>query len=324
MKRYELDGRHNPLSARPNPWQLASQYYNNPSFNPVSTAYPDLHSAFAVEIDCSWDAVQHLGPISPEKAKDKFSKMRVETNIVMNKWNRSGNGEGSTPRPDECTDEYDPNDHLGGSSEDRANFLGTSGPHILYLWQKSDDFNILNQVVQMIANGQEFDGKPPSVYKKKNPKEKAAVDDGDQKREAFLSKMHVHIRETNSNLQIHNLENMQQTLDSLRKRLHVAEDKYDDMEDGEKPPKRMRRQSNRIQEIRNDIMCKQADMQELRKKMMMVTPAEAAPPAGTEGTSAADTAERAADGAGGSGPPAEQDSDYDSSDDNLYLVELAA
>ena len=151
LKRHELDARHNPLSARPNPWQLASQYYNNPDFKPVSTAYPDLHSALAVEIDCSWDAVQHLGPISPEKAKDKFSKMRVETNVVLNKWNRSGNGEGSTPRPDECTDEYDPDDHLGGSSEDRANFLGNSGPHILYLWQKSDDFGILNQVVQITS-----------------------------------------------------------------------------------------------------------------------------------------------------------------------------
>ena len=96
------------------------------------------------------------------------------------------------------------------------------------------------------------------------------------------------------------------------------------MKDDGKSPKHMKRQSDLIKEISNDIMCKQADMQELRKKMMMVTPAEAAPPAGTDGTSAADTAERAADGAGGSGPPAEQDSDYDSSDDNLYLVELAA
>ena len=96
------------------------------------------------------------------------------------------------------------------------------------------------------------------------------------------------------------------------------------MKDDGKSPKHMKHQSDLIKEISNDIMCKQADMQELRKKMMMVTPAEAAPPAGTEGTSAADTAERAADGAGGSGPPAEQDSDYDSSDDNLYLVELAA
>ena len=268
LKRHELDGRHNPLSARPNPWQLASQYYNNPSFNPVSTAYPDLHSAFAVEIDCSWDAVQHLGPISPEKAKDKFSKMRVETNIVMNKWNRSGNGEGSTPRPDECSDEYDPNDHLGGSSEDCANFLESSGPHILYLWQKSDDFGILNQVVQMIADGQKFDGTASSVYKKKTPKDKAAVDVDDVqiKQEAFLSQMNDLICATNSNLALHNLENMRQTLgDLLRKRLHDAdEDKYDDMKDQEKPPKCMKRQSNRIKEIRNDIMCKQADIQEFQ------------------------------------------------------------
>ena len=312
LKRHELDGRHNPLSARPNPWQLASQYYNDPSFKPVSTAYPNLHSALAVEIDCSWDAVLHLGPISPEKAKDKFSKMRVETNIVMNKWNRSGNGEGTTPRPDECADEYDPNDHLGGSSEDRANFLGTSGPHILYLWQKSDDFGILNQVVQMIADGQEFDGTAPSVYKKKNPTDKAAVDVDDE-RKAFLSEMHVHIRETNSNLAVYNLENMRQTLGNLRKRLHQEEDKYYDLEDAEKPPKRMRRQSDRIKEIMNDIMCQEADIQEFRENMM-VTPAPAAPP-GTEGTSAADSAERAADGTGGSSPPAEQDSDYSTDED---------
>ena len=205
--------------------------------------------------------------------------MRVETNVVLNKWNRSGNREGSTPRPDECTDEYDPDDHLGGSSEDRANFLGNSGPHILYLWQKSDDFGILNQVVQMIADGHEFDGKPPSVYKKKKPKDNAAVDVDDE-RKAFLSQMHDHLRATNTNLAVFNLENMRQTLGNLQKRLHEAEDKYDDMKDEEKPPKRMRCQSDRIEEISNEIMCKQADIEEFQK---MVTPAAAAPPTGTEG-----------------------------------------
>ena len=82
-----------------------------------------------------------------------------------------------------------------------------------------------------------------------------------------------------------------------------------------------RRQSNRIKEISNNIMCKEAAIQGFRKKMM-VTPAAAAPP-GTEGTSAADSAERAADGTGGSSPPAEQDSDY-STDEDLLLVNLAA
>ena len=39
----------------------------------------------------------------------------------------------------------------------------------------------------MIADGKEFDGTAPSVYKKKNPKDKAAVDDIQIKQEAFLS-----------------------------------------------------------------------------------------------------------------------------------------
>ena len=77
-----------------------------------------------------------------------------------------------------------------------------------------------------------------------------------------------------------------------------------------------RRQSNHIKEIiRNDIMCMEADIQQFWKKMM-VTPAAAAPPR-TEGMSAVD-------GTGGSSPPAEQDSDYESTDKDLLLVELAA
>ena len=52
---------------------------------------------------------------------------------------------------------------------------------------------------------------------------------------------------------------------------------------------------------------------------MMVTPAAAAPPTGTEGMR-----RRSADGTpGGGSPPAEQDLDY-STDEDLYLVELAA
>ena len=51
----------------------------------------------------------------------------------------------------------------------------------------------------------------------------------------------------------------------------------------------------------------------------MVTPATAAPPTGTEGTR-----RRSADGTpGGSSPPAGKDLDY-STDEDLYLVELAA
>ena len=84
--------------------------------------------------------------------------------------------------------------------------------------------------------------------------------------------------------------------------LFDSPDKYNDMKDNEKPPKRMKRQSNRIKEIRNDIMCKQADIQEFQQKLSAAAPR-------TEGTSAADSTERAAD-AGGSSPPAEQDPDY--------------
>ena len=83
----------------------------------------------------------------------------------------------------------------------------------------------------MIADGQEFDGTAPSVHKKKNPKDKAAVDDVQIKQEAFLSQMNDHICDTNSNPALHNLENMRQTLGDLKKRLHDAEDKYDDMKD---------------------------------------------------------------------------------------------
>ena len=47
------------------------------------------------------------------------------------------------------------------------------------------------------------------------------------------------------------------------------------MKDDGKSPKHMKRQSDLIKEISNDIMCKQADIKEFQKKLL-ATPAPAA------------------------------------------------
>ena len=70
--------------------------------------------------------------MTPEKLKDMWAKMRVQLNILMSKWKRSGNSEGT--RGDDIDDE---DSELGGCNKEKQNFLGSYGPHILYLWEHS-------------------------------------------------------------------------------------------------------------------------------------------------------------------------------------------
>ena len=96
-----------------------------------------------------------LSAATPEECSHKFATMTVELQKMISRWSLSGKG-------DEDLDEYDADEdgdlHVfgclkrcsQGALDSRANFLGTSQPYILYLWEYLNVHDLLKTSFQRL------------------------------------------------------------------------------------------------------------------------------------------------------------------------------
>lgn len=71
--------------------ELCANKYNDPSFEPVSNVYLDLHDDFMSPIVLRQEDAPF---VSPDKIKDKLSSARCKALRVISDWEKSGNGSG--------------------------------------------------------------------------------------------------------------------------------------------------------------------------------------------------------------------------------------
>ena len=95
MSRIELDNQKSVGFQCDCPWLLMSDKWNDKEFNLESDTYPSLHDDFNQAIDISHNAVSKMGVCTPDKAKEKYSKMKNDLLIVKMNWEKSGNGDGT-------------------------------------------------------------------------------------------------------------------------------------------------------------------------------------------------------------------------------------
>ena len=197
-----MDGRSNPAAARPNLFAIGATNYNNDDFE-VETAEPGhLHKDLKDKLIITFSDVKHMGEMTAEKFEAEFCKMVLQLKIFVLHWNRSGNSEGT--RNSEICDIAglcDDNCKLGSCIGEKKNFLGSFGPHILYLEARSTEVRLFHDVSQMMKAGMEMDGSAPTVYhlNKWHKKNSDAV-------ETMYSDLSKDISCTNRALSISNLE----------------------------------------------------------------------------------------------------------------------
>jgi hypothetical protein len=152
--RAELDAR-NSAERPKNFYELAADKYNDQDYHPVTTTYPNLHDDFR------WGIELHASDAptaTPSKIKEKLADVRAKLVIIINNWQRSGNGGGN--KMDEVynlqesqqalDDTETPRKELTYQDDDRRNYLGNNKPHLLYFWQKLDEGNILQNTLAVI------------------------------------------------------------------------------------------------------------------------------------------------------------------------------
>ncbi len=135
-------------------WQKMAKMWNNENFSPMTMALsPKLLTQFVSSRVITFDSCSEYAAAFPDKCTDQFATMIVELHRLIGRWSLSGKG-------DEDLDEYDAdnkNNNFGnlsccsqGAIDGRANFLGTSQPCILYLWEYLNAHNLLKTSFQRL------------------------------------------------------------------------------------------------------------------------------------------------------------------------------
>ncbi len=133
-------------------WQKMANMWNNENFSPMTMALsPKLSRQFVTSWVITFDSCSEYAAATPDKWANRFATMIVELHRLIGRWSLSGKG-------DEDLDEYDAdnkNDNLRnlsrcsqGAIDSWVNFLGTSQPYILYLWEYLNAHDLLQTSFQ--------------------------------------------------------------------------------------------------------------------------------------------------------------------------------
>ena len=145
--RIDLDNRNS--DKRPKTvWELLSHKLNDHDFEAVTEPFPDLHNYYKDSIVIPHSKVSSLAAATPEKCKEKMSTMMVSLKRIVDKWERSGQGEGGIDVEidgDETTGfEFGSlKNRSRGALESRSSFINDSPPYLLYLWEILDKYQLL-------------------------------------------------------------------------------------------------------------------------------------------------------------------------------------
>ncbi len=135
-------------------WQKIIYTWKNEKKSPMTMALsPKLSTQFVNSWVITFDFCLKHAAATPDKCTNQFATLIVELHRLIGLWSLSGKG-------DEDLDEYDAdnkNNNFGnlsccsqGALDSRANFLGTSQPYILYLWEYLNAHNLLKMSFQRL------------------------------------------------------------------------------------------------------------------------------------------------------------------------------
>ena len=134
-------------------WQKMANVWNDETFAPLTMSLlPQVTTRFVDSRVISFDL--DLSAMTPEKCAHKFATMTVELQRMISRWSLSGKGDEDLDGYNAGEDEEDVFGSLThcsqGALDSRANFLGTSQPYILYLWEYLNAHNLLKTSFQCL------------------------------------------------------------------------------------------------------------------------------------------------------------------------------
>jgi hypothetical protein len=145
LNRPQLDARNSPIRP-PTYLEKITEKYNSPEFSPQSEILPNLYEEFAESIDLSLDKVPST--ITPEQAKSWLADQKTKLVLMINAWEKSGNGTGN--RDQETQEEWGHMDDEHYQDDNRSSYLNANRSLILYFWHMADVNDMLQETVTVL------------------------------------------------------------------------------------------------------------------------------------------------------------------------------
>jgi hypothetical protein len=177
--RMVIENRNTPETRAACCWAMMAVKWNDPLFSPSSILMRELHSDFGGPIVIDHDVISDLTVATAEKVRDKWSGLLHGLKRQIEKWERSGQGDGGYYIDDDAAfgddkDETRPAPKFGelsnrsqGALDSRAAFFRYKESYLLYLWEVLECNGLLVSSMQRLnglaaaANG--ADGIPSVV-----------------------------------------------------------------------------------------------------------------------------------------------------------------
>jgi hypothetical protein len=142
-------------------WELVAEKWNDIDFSFQTASIGQFHSDFSDSKFMFHTDVENMMPATPEKCEQKYQSMVSELNKRIEKWERSGQGDGGEQSYDEEEEEIRvPTSDGYGSLRDRNQgaldkvhaFFEYNQSYLIYLWYMIDTHGLLGSSLQRLCD----------------------------------------------------------------------------------------------------------------------------------------------------------------------------
>ena len=261
--RQGTDGRNS--DRKPKTWfEVAAEIYNDQNVKYRTLRMPEVHADFAEEIVLDGS---NTPTTLPETLKKKAATARAEILCVVDKWERSGNGEGQR---NEDEQEYGsilcngtqlwlaPGTNEFQDGDNRSAFLNGQSTHILYLWELFERNEFLQTAIEALPVSMGADGNsiPDASAPQRKTKKEQKMEEDQETQSALTASIGIIAR---AQVQGSNADLTKQFID-LRKIVRQYQVDYRSTTD--EVEQRIIKKEIRKLEKRRDIIEKQLDKED--------------------------------------------------------------
>lgn len=155
----EIDARNSNARAE-NAFELIASRWNSTDFEPTTMIAPGCHVDFSTGIDIGFQATADFARATPTKVKDKIAKMKTNLTLIIQKWERSGQGDGGRLNEDDDDDDGSGSDRFEwgrssgriGAFDCRQSFLGPNPSYLLYFWDVLDTSDLFSTTMNRLSD----------------------------------------------------------------------------------------------------------------------------------------------------------------------------
>jgi hypothetical protein len=162
--RMQVENRNSVNKREKTVWELVSEKWNSVEYSAETICIGHLHTDFSDSKTIPHSNVESMMVATPEKCEQKFQSMMSELNKRIEKWERSGQGEGGEQAYDDDDDgdgEVEnrvPSSEGYGSLKDRSQgaldkvhaFFEYNQSYLIYLWYVMDCYGLLGSSLQRL------------------------------------------------------------------------------------------------------------------------------------------------------------------------------